>query len=161
MKKILGLIMLTVLFILCLVGCGKKQGIENPENQVETRPIQSCVLNSEIQNTAHGSFVLGIANYTESSSLSTSYYVYVKGTEGYRLQRLYFDNVEIVETDEVEPCIKGYFKSNGKVYKSVYDIDGYYHENDELYEPMTQYILYVPTNTIRQEYSVDILESLE
>lgn len=159
MKKftiILGLL-LTVL----LTGCGS--GLPTPQELMgdpETRSIKSCVLNSNEESHAHGQFILGVGIHNSSSSIETKYYIYVKGVEGYRLQEIDADNLEIVETDEIEPCIKGWFSDDGKVYQNVYEIDEYdisdYYKSD--FEEFLNYTIYVPVGTIKEQFSTDLPE---
>lgn len=60
------------------------------------------------------------------------------GEEGYKLTELDSSQVEIVETDEIKPCAK----------------ITYY--QDEYNTKYNDYVLYVPTGTITQEYKVTI-----
>lgn len=159
MKKI-SIILALMLIIGTLTGCGGP----TPEEMMgdpETREIKSCILDSSIETRAGGAFVLGVGTYTSSSSINTEYYVYVKGAEGYRLQEIDSNNLEIVETDDIKPCIKGYFSDEGKIYKSAYDIDEYYESSysSSKFKKFLNYTIYVPTGTIKEQYSTDILQS--
>ena len=69
----------------------------------------------------------------------TKYYIFIKGAEGYRLQELNSNYVELVETNTIEPCIEGYFSSMGEVYTATY------------------YTIYVPVGTITEEYSAELM----
>lgn len=126
MKKILTLTLLVIL----LTGCSKRL--------VETRPIKSCNLSSMIGESADGKFVMGFASYKSEKKITTRYYLYILGDEGYRLQEIESEDLEIVETNDVEPCIKGVFMPKGII--SVYE----------------DYIAYVPIGTITQEYDATI-----
>lgn len=159
MKRILILICCMIMF---LTGCGNSTPDERM-GEPETREIKSCILDSEVLNKAHGSFVLGVGTYSSSSSISTKYYIYIKGNEGFRLQEIYSDNLEIVETNDIDPCIKGYFSENGKVYHNELDIDCYdaFSDNISDFEKFCEYIIYVPIGTIKEKYSSDIMEIVD
>jgi hypothetical protein len=105
----------------------------------ELHDMQSLLLKNNKDNYAFGAFVLGMGVYSSGSSTKVSYYAYIRGTEGFRLQEVDSNYVEIVETNEIGPSIKGAFNEYG-------EIDGFY----------SDYVMYVPIGTIYQEYSADI-----
>lgn len=161
MKRNFFMLLVFTLLSFCLVGCGKtaKEKMGEPE----IRPIKSCVLSSEVESYAHGAFVLGVGTYSSGSETHIDYYLYIKGVEGFRLQKLDFNKVEIVETDEVEPSIKGYFSETGKIYASPDDIEifDWVHDDYSEFNEYTNYTLYVPTGTIKAEFNADVNQILE
>ena len=108
------------------------------DSEVTTRDVKSCILEENEHSYSSGTFVLGFGVYGSGSSIETEYYMYIKGNEGFRLQKINSDYLEIVETDDVEPCIKGDFYSDGKV------------------EQGNNYIIYLPVGTIKEEYKVNL-----
>ena len=132
MKKITLIIMiLLIIFSITLTGC------DIPP--LETRPIKSCFLYGERESNSGGEFILGFATYESSNKMTTKYYLYVKGVEGYRLQEIDSSYVELVETNDNEPSIKGVFTENGEVCTYTY------------------YTIYVPVGTITEEYSAELM----
>lgn len=132
MKRIVLIIMIMlVIFSVTLTGC--------TPDPVEIRPIKSCVLYEEKDSNSEGVFILGFATFSSSSHMITKYYLYIKGIEGYRLQEIDSSDVELVETNDIEPCIKGYFTYNGEVSSIDY------------------YTIYVPIGTITEEYSAELM----
>lgn len=129
MKKIFALI-ISFLIITSLCACD--------EENIEYRPIKSCVLTQNTSEKTSGDFVILFASYSSEESLETNYYLYIKGKEGFRLQKISSEYLEIVETDDIEPQIKGNFYYDGKV------------------NTYTNYIAYVPIGTITQEYKAVI-----
>lgn len=159
MKKF-SIVLILAVMISMLTGCSSSN-LDELMGDPETREIKSCILDSSVEHRAGGSFVLGVGTYTSSSSINTKYYIYIKGIEGYRLQEIDANNLEIVETDEIQPCIKGYFTDSGKVYNSAYDIDLYYQGgyNSSDFEKFIDYTIYVPVGTIKEQYSTDVLQT--
>ena len=145
MKK--SLLFILISFIcLNLIGCTQET---EDEYQVEEKPIKSCILYSNEQASSYGSFVLGVGSYYSSSSIQFKYYIYMKGLEGFVLQDLDAENVEIVETNEKSPCIKGIFDSAGRIYKWEYEKD------------FDKYVIYVPVGYIKEDYSNELKDELE
>lgn len=138
MKKLI-LLFFSCLFI--LTGCSRES---------ETREIKSIVLKQENEKSASGSFLL-YGDYKSDEEIKTKYYLYIKGKEGFRLQTIDSDYLEIVETNDIEPCIKGVFNIYGKVYNR-YNV---------LSEADAEYTVYVPVGTIIEEYKVDLTEIVE
>jgi len=132
MKKIISIILL-INIIVSLTGCGGK---------VETRNIKSCVLDKQTTNSSSGTFILGMGVFSSDTDITTKYYMYIKSDEGYRLQEIDSEYLQIVETDKRTPSIKGYFSSDDGVSGGI--IYG------------GQYTVYVPTGTITQEYKTKI-----
>lgn len=128
MKKLIALFSL-IIVILTLTGCDEKPVY---------RQIKTCVLKQEYKTESGGAFIILYAAIQSKKSVETNYYIYIKGIEGFRLQKINSNNLEIVETNEMEPQIKGIFSYDGKI------ID---------YE---DYIAYVPEGTITQEYKAEI-----
>lgn len=161
MRKLLSIILTICLFSVFLTGCAQ-QTLTDVMGEPEIRPIKSCILSSEVETSSGGAFILGVATYHSNSETCVDYYVYIKGNEGYRLQKINFNNIEIVETDEIEPSIKGYFSNEGKIYQSVYDIESYdgLTSSYSLYKTCLNYVLYVPTGTVKTEFDVDVNEAL-
>lgn len=139
MKKII-LLFFSCLFI--LTGCSRES---------ETREIKSIVLKQENEKSASGSFLLLYGNYKSDEEIKTKYYLYIKGIEGFRLQTIDSDYLEIVETNDIEPCIKGVFNIYGKVYNRYNVPSG----------ADAEYTVYVPVGTIIEEYKVDLTEIVE
>lgn len=132
MKRTTLIIMiLLIIFSITLTGC------DIPP--LETRPIKSCVLSGNTQTASSGMFVLGFATFESSDEMTTKYYLFVKGIEGYRLQEIDSSYVELVETNDNEPSIKGVFTENGEVCTYTY------------------YTIYVPVGTITEEYSAGLM----
>ena len=156
MKKGLLFVLLT-LICLSFVGCAKSKS-KNPYTTIEEKPIKSCILDSSKSQTANGSFVLGIGSYKSSSSINVTYYIYMKGNEGYVLQDLDSNNVEIVETNDKKPCIKGVFDKFGRIYKGEYVHDGF---AEVRYDGINKYVIYVPEGYIKEDYSNDLKEKLK
>ena len=140
------------LICLNLIGCAQETE-DKDKYQVEEKPIKSCILYSTKQESSNGSFVLGVGSYYSDSSSQIKYYIYMKGLEGFVLQDLDAENVEIVETNEKSPCIKGIFDSSGRIYQSEYV--GY-----ERHEGLDKYVIYVPEGYIKEDYSNNLKEKL-
>lgn len=101
----------------------------------ETKSIRSLKLTSIESVEQKGTFILGVGTYQAKSTIETKYYLYVLKDEGYILTEIDSNRLEIVETDEIEPCIKGQFQANGKL-NATWDCT-----------------VYVPVGTIFEEYS--------
>lgn len=101
----------------------------------ETKSIRSLKLTSIESVEQKGTFILGVGTYQAKSTIETKYYLYVLKDEGYMLTEIDSNRLEIVETDEIEPCIKGQFQANGKL-NSTWDCTAY-----------------VPVGTVFEEYS--------
>lgn len=134
MKKLLSLLLILIL-VMSLTGCGMDIASENP---LEYRSIKSCALKTEESEQSSGKFVIFYANMQSKEIITTDYYMYIKGIEGHRLQKINSECLEIVETNEVEPQVKGHFYKDGKV------------------SEWESYIAYVPVGTITQEYSAKV-----
>lgn len=132
MKKLLS-VLLIVILMLSITGCDCPS-----ENPIECRSIKSCALRTEMTEQSSGKFVILYASIQSEETVTTDYYLYIMGIEGYRLQKINSTDLEIVETDTLEPQIKGRFYSNGKV------------------GDVQDYIAYVPVGTITQEYSTKV-----
>ena len=126
-KNIISLMIIAIVVILS--GCSEK---------VEYRDIKSCVLSTNQSSEASGAFILGCGVFSTKENITTKYYMYIKGTEGFKLQEIDSQYLEIVETDEKQPQIKGSFSDGGTV------------------KDYTDYVVYVPLGTITQEYKTDI-----
>ena len=131
MKKILALILLLVVCV-SMIAC--------TEYKTGTREIKGLKLSENMTTDSSGVFFLGVGVYESDSEINTDYYTYIKGVEGFRLQVIKSDYLEIVETNDIKPCIKGTFHYDGSI------IYGY------------NYIIYVPEGTIYEEYSADLVK---
>lgn len=131
MKKFLSLILLCVVCI-SVGGCGIQP--------TEIREIKGLKLSENMTTDGNGVFFLGVGIYESGSEINTDYYTYIKGVEGFRLQVIKSDFLEIVETNDVKPCIKGIFDYDGSISY------GY------------NYIIYVPEGTIYEEYNADLVK---
>lgn len=131
MKKILALILLCVICV-SASGCGS--------SPTEIREIKGLKLSENITTNSEGVFFLGVGVYASGSEINTDYYTYIKGVEGFRLQVIKSDYLEIVETNDTKPSIKGIFHYDGSI------MYGY------------NYIIYVPEGTIYEEYSADLVK---
>ena len=141
MKKILIIAFIIILLTMISYGCVSEQ-------EPEIRPIKSCQLINVQQQSTSGNFILFVGTYSSDIISEIRYYMYIKGNEGYRLQYIPSDNLEIVETNEIEPCIKGVFNSDGKINEYTTDDGQTFCWND--------YIVYVPIGTIYQEYNISL-----
>lgn len=150
MKKSLLFILISFICI-NLIGCTQETEVKP---QVEEKPIKSCILYTSEQESSYGSFVLGVGSYYSSSSIQFNYYIYMQGLEGFVLQDLDAENVEIVETNEKSPCIKGFFDSSGRIFKCDYEI-GF-----EDVEGLNKYVIYVPEGYIKEDYSNNLKENI-
>lgn len=132
--KLFKTLLLAIVVAFTITGCDYTE---------ETRPIKSIYLKQSTETHSRGSMFLMFGTYRSDEEVKTRYYLYVKGVEGYRLQQVDADKLEIVETNDVEPCIKGYFRVDG----SINDIQ--------------DYIVYIPEDSIVEEYKVSLVQSLE
>lgn len=123
---------LFVILLICsmLFGCSQSP----PEN----REIKGFVLKTETIMEQTGTFVIAVGHIATEEKTEKYYYLFVKGQEGFRLNKINSDNLEIVETDDASPYIKGVFYYDGKINK------------------YGDYIVYVPTGTIFVDYDVNI-----
>ena len=117
----------------------------------EQLPIDKCEVETQrypivaVQDNmgANGSFVLGCG-----SNAQNMYYYYMRETPaGFRMENIKADKVYIVETDDIEPCIET-LTSTG--FKNWYD----YILNVPWCKIKTT--LYVPTNTVFRDWSIDL-----
>lgn len=128
-----------VMSLLIVIAFTKYQ---SPKPTETIKPIKSLVLNIDEQSYTSGSFILGFGSIQSATSIETKYYIYIMGDEGYKLTEIDSSHLEIVETDDVKPCIK------------IID-DGY--GNRYYYD----YVVYVPLGTITQEYKATISTEME
>lgn len=135
-KKFFTIVIITLMLV--LTGCDAGQ-VTNYGTEIETKEIKSIYLRQENETSASGVAFIMFGNYSKNQKINTKYYLYIKGEYGYKLQEIDADKLEIVETDEIEPCIKG---------------DFWYGDIDERYT----YIAYIPTNSIIEEYDVNLVE---
>lgn len=108
------------------------------ESEIETRSIKGLQLESNATTKSSGAFILGVGVYNSDENIKTYYYTYIMGKEGYRLQELDSCRVEIVETNDIQPSIKGVFSFSGRI------------------NEFENYVVYVPVGTIFEEYSARI-----
>lgn len=130
MKKKIYILLVLVLTCSLLFGC--KPQVE------EIREIKSLVLTTETTITQKGAFIIAVGTFSSEEEINKYYYLFIKGQEGFRLQKISSNNIEIVETDDVSPQIKGYFYYNGEI------------------KDWTNYIVYVPIGTIFVNYDVNM-----
>lgn len=128
--------------------------------KVESREIKSCILNSEVEEKANGCFVLGVGDFNYKTNSNPYYYIYIKGVKGFRLQKIKAEHLEIVLTDEKTPCIEGVFTDRGYIYDNVREAknDNFSSKNAEL---AIEYVIYVPENTIKEYYSIDLEKDIQ
>jgi len=131
MKRILSLLVI-IFMMLNLTAC--------TDLKESTNPIKSCVLITNNETREKGTFILGCATFSSENQMTTRFYMYIKGKEGYTLRSIDSSNLEIVETNEIEPCIKGDFYVSDPSYISEYE----------------DYTIYVPVGTIEETYSGNI-----
>lgn len=117
--------------------------------ELERKSIQSCVLDTKQNLEVSGDFVLGIGSLNGSTYEDIKYYFYVMGQRGYKLSSVDADYVEIVETNDIEPCIEGYFTEYGELCDRI-SCAG----KDK---KMLRYTLYVPEGTLKQSYNLDLV----
>lgn len=153
-EKIMLIVFVLIMFFCFILSKITKQETQN----TETREIKSCILNSKIEEETNESFVLGVDGDFRTNT-NINYYIYIKGSEGFRLQKINAEHVELVFTNKIEPCIKGVFKDNGSIYSSIIDTldEG---TSNEMADSVIEYILYVPENTIQKSYSIDLEENI-
>ncbi len=130
------ILIIVVSFIILSFGNVKKD--ENEPIPIECQEIKSFALHSETATSASGAFYLGCGYVTSSGSTELKYYFYKKGQVGYVLCSISASRVELVETDEKPPGIEGIFTDSGDI---------------KLFE---NYVIYVPTGTIFEEYKVEL-----
>ena len=130
-NKLLAILMILFsIIILLLIPALAKQFRKtfdvNEQSTTITKPIKSLQIDKE--HDKPGIFTLGIdQNYT-------TYYVNIKGEKGYILTPLDSESVELVETDEKDPCIE--ITTNVLMSNT--------------------YTIYVPVGTINQTYNATI-----
>ena len=129
-----------VIAVGCFVGFGiaaKNLG-EEELYTYQSRDIKSLVLQQETTESASGYFVIGIGSYHQETEITTLYYMWVKGEEGYFLCQIEVStDTEVIETNEKTPCVYARFKGNqihrtGKVR------------------------IYVPVSTIKVDYKLTL-----
>lgn len=148
-RKLSILTILLTSMTLLLTGCGKKEIIEN--THVST-PIYSLQTGVEVK----GSFVYGAGVVNGN----VKYYVYVPDGNGHILKSYDADKTIIVEEDNGKPRVEEDYVIK-KVKASLFDDilysgilqkqDGYY-----AFPECTRRVMYLPKNTIKQEYSTSI-----
>lgn len=134
------ILFLVLFFVFCFIflSLENTKKDENESIPVECQEIKSFALHSETSSSTSGAFYLGCGYVTSSGSIELKYYFYKKGQVGYVLCSISASRVELVETDEKPPGIEGIFTDSGDI---------------KLFE---DYIIYVPTGTIFEEYKVEL-----
>lgn len=129
----------------------KKQGVKINRYDVKEKSIK--IYSLETGKEINGDFVLGSGGVNEE----IKYYFYIDYGKGKKIQSVDADDTILIETKGIPKLVKRSYDKN-KIWtndneKEVFEID-----DDDGIERLNfiKNILYIPKNTIKQEYSGNI-----
>lgn len=147
-------VVFTIYFVVMFIFL--TEGLDRTDElRLERKSIQSCVLESSKNLDVSGSFILGIGSVGGSTYNDIKYYFYMKSENGYKLKSIDTNYVEIVETNNIEPCIEGYFTEYGDFYNELMCIGA----NEKYTKKVTSYTLYVPEGTLKQSFDINLVDA--